>query len=106
MSYGYYRVGSQVDQRRARSRLATAMRREADTLEGIAPPLPAIPPITVRSSPTPHPDTEIGPSRMSRSTATSMGYTGDSCDRCGSMRMKHTGHCNTCEECGETTGCS
>ena len=36
----------------------------------------------------------------------SMGYTGDSCDNCGSTRMVVTGHCNTCLDCGTTTGCS
>lgn len=50
--------------------------------------------------------TELGPVKMKREQATQMGYTGDACDHCGSMKMKVTGHCNTCEECGTTTGCS
>jgi len=50
--------------------------------------------------------TDIGPAKMSRSTAEAMGYTGDACDHCGSMKMQRTGHCNTCAECGTTTGCS
>jgi hypothetical protein len=50
--------------------------------------------------------TDVGPTRMKREQATGMGYTGDQCDNCNSMRMKVTGHCNTCEECGTTTGCS
>lgn len=50
--------------------------------------------------------TDVGPTKMKREQATGMGYTGDACDHCGSMRMKRTGHCNTCEECGTTTGCS
>lgn len=50
--------------------------------------------------------TDVGPAKMKREHATSMGYTGDACDHCGSMKMKRTGHCNTCEDCGTTTGCS
>lgn len=34
------------------------------------------------------------------------GYTGSICNVCGSVRMRNTGHCMTCEECGSTTGCS
>jgi len=33
-------------------------------------------------------------------------YTGDTCSSCGSTRMKSTGTCATCEECGTTSGCS
>jgi hypothetical protein len=63
-------------------------------------------PIEIRASKEAPSDMDVGPARMSRENATGMGYTGDACDHCGSMRMKHTGHCNTCEECGTTTGCS
>ena len=34
------------------------------------------------------------------------GYTGDPCDICGSIRVKRTGPCVTCEDCGSNTGCS
>ena len=34
------------------------------------------------------------------------GYTGDQCSACNSMRMKVSGHCQVCEDCGTTTGCS
>lgn len=44
--------------------------------------------------------------RLNRTTAQSIGFTGDQCGVCNSMRMVHTGHCNTCQECGTTTGCS
>lgn len=37
--------------------------------------------------------------------AVSEGYTGNQCSSCGSFRMKRTGVCNTCEQCGTTTGC-
>lgn len=33
-------------------------------------------------------------------------YTGDECGHCNSMRMVRTGHCSTCLDCGETSGCS
>ncbi len=38
--------------------------------------------------------------------ARGQGFTGDECPKCSSMKMVHTGHCNTCQSCGETTGCS
>jgi len=40
------------------------------------------------------------------SKARSMGYTGDPCPGCGSIKMKRNGSCMVCEDCGETTGCS
>ncbi len=41
-----------------------------------------------------------------RSEARMKGYTGDQCSNCNSMRMKVSGHCMVCEDCGTTTGCS
>lgn len=50
--------------------------------------------------------TDVGPTKMSRTTATQMGYTGDACDNCGSMKVKISGHCTVCDDCGTTSGCS
>lgn len=36
----------------------------------------------------------------------SEGYTGDSCDICGSFKTRRTGSCWTCEDCGTNGGCS
>ncbi|MFK4809379.1 vitamin B12-dependent ribonucleotide reductase [Devosia sp. ZW T5_3] len=41
-----------------------------------------------------------------RAEAQMKGYTGDQCSNCNSMRMKVSGHCMVCEDCGTTTGCS
>lgn len=38
--------------------------------------------------------------------ARQMGFTGDACNVCGSMRMQIAGHCTVCSDCGTTTGCS
>ena len=35
-----------------------------------------------------------------------MGYTGEQCGQCGSMKVKRNGSCSVCTDCGETTGCS
>lgn len=53
-------------------------------------------------------DMEPGPPQypVNRAMATGMGYTGDQCSHCSSMRMKISGHCLVCEDCGTTTGCS
>jgi ribonucleoside-diphosphate reductase alpha chain len=45
-------------------------------------------------------------SRVLRQEAQMKGYTGDQCETCNSMRMKVSGHCMVCEDCGTTTGCS
>lgn len=33
-------------------------------------------------------------------------YTGESCTFCGSMNMRRTGSCSTCENCGSSGGCA
>ncbi|MFA6072537.1 MAG: adenosylcobalamin-dependent ribonucleoside-diphosphate reductase [Candidatus Woesearchaeota archaeon] len=38
--------------------------------------------------------------------AKSKGYTGEQCSSCGSMKLKRSGSCSVCEDCGNTTGCS
>lgn len=40
------------------------------------------------------------------SEAISLGFTGEQCDNCGSMRVKKNGTCSVCLDCGHTTGCS
>ncbi|NQW30991.1 MAG: vitamin B12-dependent ribonucleotide reductase [Ignavibacteria bacterium] len=36
--------------------------------------------------------------------AITLGYTGEQCS-CGSVRVKQSGTCSVCEDCGKTTGC-
>jgi ribonucleoside-diphosphate reductase alpha chain len=38
--------------------------------------------------------------------ARQIGYTGEQCGSCGSIRVKRNGSCTVCEDCGSTTGCS
>lgn len=33
-------------------------------------------------------------------------YTGNPCIQCGSLRMRRSGSCSVCEDCGENGGCS
>ena len=35
-----------------------------------------------------------------------MGYTGTTCTQCQSTKVIRTGHCETCQECGNTTACA
>jgi ribonucleoside-diphosphate reductase alpha chain len=56
----------------------------------------------VRSAPSPRTSETL----TQRETARASGYTGDQCSNCNSMRMKISGHCMVCEDCGTTTGCS
>ena len=53
--------------------------------------------------PSPPPSLDI---KALRQEAQMKGYTGDQCSNCNSMRMKVSGHCMVCEDCGTTTGCS
>lgn len=106
MSYGFYRVGSQVDPARARQRLAAAMMAEAKLLNSHALPVPAEDLRALRTEPVPLEDFEPGKPSIDRHAYRVAGYTGDECATCGSMRMKQSGTCKTCEECGNTTGCS
>jgi ribonucleoside-diphosphate reductase alpha chain len=41
-----------------------------------------------------------------RKIAIEMGFTGESCGKCGSMHTKINGSCLVCVDCGHTTGCS
>jgi ribonucleoside-diphosphate reductase alpha chain len=43
---------------------------------------------------------------LSADEAVSLGYTGEQCDNCGSMKVRRNGTCSVCEDCGHTTGCS
>jgi hypothetical protein len=57
--------------------------------------------------PVPTSPTELGPPEVSaRDMAKGQGYTGDQCTNCNSMRMLIAGHCQVCEDCGTSTGCS
>ncbi len=38
--------------------------------------------------------------------AIQIGYTGEQCPNCGSIRVKRNGTCTVCEDCGSTSGCS
>lgn len=35
-----------------------------------------------------------------------LGYTGEQCGNCGSIRVRRNGSCTVCEDCGSTSGCS
>lgn len=66
------------------------------------------PPVSLAEDPS-HPETELVPTPLptnSKDAARQMGYTGDQCSHCSSMKMKISGHCLVCEDCGTTTGCS
>lgn len=49
---------------------------------------------------------EPGPPKLTREQARSSGFTGNSCNDCGSLQMVRNGTCEKCNSCGATTGCS
>jgi ribonucleoside-diphosphate reductase alpha chain len=42
----------------------------------------------------------------SREAAQGLGYTGEMCAKCNSVRMRQSGTCGVCEDCGTSGGCS
>lgn len=38
--------------------------------------------------------------------AKAQGYSGNICTNCHGARLKRAGHCEVCDDCGTTTGCS
>ena len=44
--------------------------------------------------------------KLNASEAKRIGYTGEQCELCGSIRVKRNGSCTVCEDCGGTSGCS
>lgn len=45
-------------------------------------------------------------SQYKPSDAKKIGYTGQQCENCGSIRVRRNGACTVCEDCGYTSGCS
>lgn len=35
-----------------------------------------------------------------------LGFTGNTCSKCLGTHMLQTGHCETCQDCGETSACA
>ena len=61
-------------------------------------------PVDETGQPNPHGHTAAH--KLDKTTARQSGFTGDQCTNCNGMRMRVSGHCQVCEECGTTTGCS
>jgi hypothetical protein len=60
-----------------------------------------------QTSPDPAPPLQASPLRpVSRTEqARASGYSGDTCHKCGSLKVIRTGTCGTCQDCGESTSC-
>ena len=89
---GYYRGNKQ------------AMMNDAMRLGAVAVATPA--PQIERKPPPPFMAATVVAPVMDRSEAKVNGYTGNSCQDCGSTRMKIAGHCEVCDDCGASSGCS
>jgi len=76
--------------------------------------LPTVRPVSVSSQPEVHAggghavpnSAQTHGAKSSILDAVAQGFTGDSCDSCGSMQMVRNGSCLKCMACGGTTGCS
>lgn len=99
MSFGFYRLGSASLERR------TAYVASLASL-GLAlgkPEQVAIHGSSNHQAPKPMPPSIDATLLVDPRT---FGYTGNSCQDCGSTKMKIAGHCEICEDCGASTGCS
>ena len=105
--HGYYRTGANADPAKAKERYAKALLLEVGLLTSMPAPVLPLPVPKPALAPPPHIQAmELGPTMDPRQVAVASGYTGDQCSNCNSMRMKVSGHCMVCEDCGTTTGCS
>lgn len=52
------------------------------------------------------PSVSVAMPKMNYAQAKGSGYTGNECTYCNSMLMTISGHCEKCEDCGESSGCS
>lgn len=44
--------------------------------------------------------------KVDATDAKAIGYTGEQCENCGSIRVRRNGSCTVCDDCGTTSGCS
>lgn len=104
MSAGFYRVGANSDPLNTRKRYIAAFL--ADPLNGtvhdmsLAETRPFEADMLIGGEPeVPHPPVALA-------VAKQQGYTGNQCTMCYSMRMVVSGHCEVCQDCGSSSGCS
>jgi hypothetical protein len=90
MSHGFYRLppGASAE---------TLAARILGRVQGSAPAAPAAKPFT--DNPPKVADTLLADPRA-------QGYSGDICTKCQGTRLRWAGHCQVCDDCGTTTGCS
>lgn len=106
MSYGYYYMGSSVPGK-IMPQMAFLNDLVIDRPVEIRPVIIASTPDTMPSATAPAiAETIIGDAKLTSAGARQQGYTGNQCTQCSSMRMKIAGHCEVCEECGSSSGCS
>ena len=101
MSYGFYRMGSNVE-----GKMMPQLGPITLSSHGVAeahiehkPMPPALSATLLEGEAAPGP-------KLTSDAARAFGYTGNQCETCFSMRMKVAGHCEVCEECGSSSGCS
>lgn len=71
--------------------------------EAIGNLTPTYPPIAYRKA---HAELHAPPAAPPlRVYAGGAGYTGSICDMCGGTRMRRSGTCETCDDCGHAGGC-
>lgn len=111
MSYGYYRLGSSADPDRAYDLYKERLRhdhfaagleakteewKKAQLAKGVVAGTDEAQKV---GEPTAVAATLLGDHRAA-------GYTGDTCATCFGSRMRWAGHCQVCEDCGSSSGCS
>jgi hypothetical protein len=96
MSSGFWRLGANVPNKNLDGIVAPVTRLTPEKVPEEEIPSSGVPALaeTMTSYP------------MSPGVARAIGFTGDQCPACNSMRLKYSGHCQVCTDCGETTGCS
>lgn len=97
MSYGFYKLPPTATHQDYVRKVASQFHLTEPLLEELVKP--NIEPIATVLEPPKVAETML-------SIAKQQGYTGNICQQCSGTRMKMAGHCEVCEDCGESSGCS
>lgn len=109
MSYGFYRMkpGSTHQNfiEKASQRLGVSIAVEVIETTDHTTELVPIEPDTRTTAHTDEPP-KTSETLVGAELARSQGFSGNMCTNCNGFRLKWAGHCQVCEDCGTTTGCS
>jgi molybdenum cofactor biosynthesis enzyme MoaA len=108
MSYGFYRMPPHSTHEdfivKASTRMGVCVAVAVETVEHTTE-LKPVQPDTITTDNTYEPP-KTSETLVGSEVARAQGFSGNMCTNCNGFRLKWAGHCQVCEDCGTTTGCS